>query len=101
MWMLLLQVLPATKHHVETLDAQPVQENVINVLVSGKILVRSHTLCLLLLLNMMFHGWVSLCGCAVQLEGQTNPLMFAQFFHIVIEAAGPYVAGDMFRLNYG
>lgn len=40
-------------------------------------------------------------ACGVQLEGQENPLMFAQFFHIVIEPTGPFVSGDMFRLNYG
>ena len=36
----------------------------------------------------------------VQLEGQENPLLFAQAFGLVTDAAGPYVANDIFNLNY-
>jgi hypothetical protein len=36
----------------------------------------------------------------MQLEGQENPLMFAQMFQIVVDATGPHVADDIFRLNY-
>merc|ERR1719215_254242 len=68
-----LAVLPATRHAIETLDSQPVQDKVTLVMVTGKI----------------------------QLEGQDNALMFAQLFQIVVDASGPYVANDVFRLNYG
>ena len=49
---------------------------------------------------------VLVCVCVVcaricQLEGQENPLMFAQLFQIVVDESGPFVAADIFRLNYG
>ena len=39
---LLLQALAATKHHIESMDSQPVGDTVVNVLITGKILVRAH-----------------------------------------------------------
>ncbi len=41
------------------------------------------------------------CRVPRQLEGQENPLMFMQKFQIVTDASGPFVAADVFRLNYG
>jgi hypothetical protein len=67
-----LSALPGAKHSIDTLDSQQVKENVTLVLVTGKLV----------------------------LEGQENPLMFTQSFALVTDAAGAYVANDLFSLNY-
>jgi hypothetical protein len=113
------QALPTTRHSIETLDAQLVQESVTNVLVTGKIVVCAFAqwrlrVWFVLAERREVRCWapcpafpssfivlcVFVCACVPQLEGQENPLMFAQIFHIVVDATGPHVAADIFRLNY-
>lgn len=70
-----LQSLPALRHKIVTLDFQPFNDKACVIFVNGEILI----------------------------EGETNPMLFAQcFFLVAVEgAAFPfYVANDIFQFNY-
>jgi hypothetical protein len=106
----LLVKMPGARHAIETLDSQPIQDKVTNVLVTGKLVVscwRCHAAVVRLFSPSVVgdsseHRVMCAVSCVfVQLEGQTNPLNFAQLFQIVIDESGAHVACDMFRLNYG
>lgn len=65
----LLKTMPAGTHTLETLDVAPNGEAGLLVVVTGKI----------------------------TLEGERNPLPFVQVFELSADAAGPYIAQEIFR----
>ena len=91
------------QHQVTTTDCQPSLGNGIVVFITGKLVVRPPPA----LQGPVTRGSAPSrlppkpFACARQVDGGTNPLMFAQTFMLAPTAAGSwYIHNDVFRLNY-